>query len=124
MKNGGRPAAEVVHPIECLSPRPSVSVPTPSGETPARALNEVVQAVCWELSISPEVLARRSSRHPARSILAAVAHQHSAATLEEIAQQLGLAGRDSVHKKIQRVRESSDADVQECIRRIEQHLRF
>jgi len=44
------------------------------------------------------VLSRKSSRQPARRILAYLAHQHANATLRKIAETLGLAGGDSVHK--------------------------
>jgi hypothetical protein len=64
-------------------------------------------------------LNRKSSRHPARKVLAKLAHQLTPATYEEIALTLGLAGRDSIHKTILA---ADDLDIQSAVNEIRKAL--
>lgn len=91
-------------------------------DRPPFALEEILNAVLAEFAVGVEVLSRKSSRHPAGRILAYLAHQHSNATLREIAQTLGLPGGDSVHKAIDRIAKEQSAEMKMRIQSIEDRL--
>ena len=55
-------------------------------------------------------------------MLALLAHQMSTATLREIADTLGLAGRDSVHKIIKRAESVKNEETQRRIKAIQETL--
>ena len=79
---------------------------------PNLTLDEVVHAVSAEYNLRPERLSRKSSRHPARQMVALLASQYSTARLKDIASTLGLAGRDSIHKAIQRANANASNEFQ------------
>jgi hypothetical protein len=68
---------------------------------PGLTLDDVLNAECSEYGIASGTLVRKSSRHPARPIVALLASENSTATLQEIATALGLADRQSVPQVIQ-----------------------
>lgn len=91
-------------------------------DRPPFGLDEILHAVLAEFSVGMDVLSRKSSRHPARRILAHLAHQHSHATLREIAQTLGLAGGDSVHKAIDRIANEQSSEMKRRIQSVKDRL--
>jgi REP element-mobilizing transposase RayT len=89
---------------------------------PDLTLDDVLNAVCGEYGIASGTLARKSSRHPARPIVALLASENSTATLQEIATVLGLADRRSVPQVIQRAQTITSDEVQHRLSIIQRRL--
>jgi chromosomal replication initiation ATPase DnaA len=89
---------------------------------PDLTLEEVLNAVCSEYGVASRTLAQKSSRHPARSIVALLAAENSTATLQEIAAVLGLADRRSVPQVIQRAKTNTSLELQHRLSIIQSRL--
>lgn len=75
-------------------------------------LVDLQRSVCEFYEIEPAELAVRGSRHPARIIFASLARSHTAATLAELSDALGLSRRDSVPNLLRRI-ESVSPEVRQ-----------
>ncbi len=89
---------------------------------PNLTLKDVLKAVCVEFGIPSKTLSQRSSRHPGRPIVALLASKYSTATLQDIADSLGLADRRSVPQAIHRAKTNSSSDVQRRLEAIQSRL--
>lgn len=89
---------------------------------PPHTLDAVVSAVCAEFNLEPSALAVNSSRHPARQLVALLANQVTTAVMREVADILGLKGRDSVHKKVQLASQNESPDFLQQLAAIEARL--
>lgn len=106
-----------------ISPRSNEPNVLRARNRPLLSMDEMLRAVCESYRLKPEVLAKPSSRHPARAVLAILAQRYSIATLDQIAGCLGLAGRDSVHKIIQRHSAKDLNGFAEALKVVEKCLR-
>lgn len=89
---------------------------------PPLVLDEIVAAVTAEFDLTTDELSRKSSRHPARQLVALLASQRSTALLRDIAKTLGLANRDSVHKKIRSALRDDSTEFRNRLAAIETRL--
>ena len=83
---------------------------------------EILSAVCEYYGVLATDLARRGSRHPARTALATLARAHSSCTFAELAQRLGLARRDCVPNLFRRAKR--DLAIAHDIKVLEEHLQL
>ena len=101
-----------------VSPESETPIACRARQRPVYDLDDVIREVVREFSIDPSVLSRKSSRHPARHMLAYFARHYSTATLQEIANSLGLAKGDSVHKSIKKLENSPSTDLRDHMLRL------
>ncbi|MDP6444264.1 MAG: transposase, partial [Pirellulaceae bacterium] len=73
-------------------------------------LDAIIDAACTEFNAPRRILQQKGRRHPVRSAIAHLARELSSASLEQIANSLGLARRDSVPSLARRAREASTGD--------------
>ena len=92
---------------ELISPSSRQPTATKARRTMPIEKDQLLQTVCEVLDITPAALSARGKRHPARALFAYLGYCHTDATLNELAERLGLSRADSVPAHIRRVRESA-----------------